>query len=84
MPKCGLYLIPAYEQNHIHIFPCMDRIADAGRKMRIREAGYRVYNMDSVEYRHLYQTIIFTMVRSMAKAMLTNLLTVLDMEISFY
>ena len=75
MPKCRFYLIPAYEQNHIRIFPCMDRIADAGRKMRIRESPW-VYNMDSVEYRHLYQTIIFTMVRSMAKAMLTNLLTV--------
>lgn len=45
-------------------------------KCGLEKAGYRVYNMDSVEYRHLYHTIIFTMVRSMAKAMLTNFLTV--------
>lgn len=45
-------------------------------KCGLEKARYRVYNMDSVEYRQMYQTIIFTMVRSMAKAMLTNLLTV--------
>ena len=69
MQKWGLSLIHIFEKVWTKSYPYFDKF-------------YAVYNMISVEYRHVYQLVILTMVRSMPKNILNNLLAV-DMEFSF-
>ena len=86
MPKYGLPLIRVLTHNEksVSVFSRIlteSAILSICGKMRIRESSYfgifcALYNMISMKYRHVYQMIILTMVRSMSKHMLNNLMVV--------